>query len=152
MAPFAAWPDPVGGHRVRVYSLDNWPADPDRFGRIFRCSTFMINYFYPVPGPRDPSKMSPHYHDDFEQLSLQLGGDYVHHIRTPWIPDMGAWRDDEHMACASPALTIIPPPSIHTSQAVGNDVHQLIDIFSPPRFDFSARPGWVINADEYPQP
>ena len=120
VAEFAPWPDPPAGHRIRVYPLDDVAEDAKRFGRLYRCSTLMVNYFYEV-GPRDPAKMSPHHHDDFEQLSLQLGGDYIHHIRTPWTPDMGLWRDDEHAFCTSPSVTVIPPPSVHTSQAVGDD-------------------------------
>ena len=41
---------------------------------------------------------------------------------------------------------MIPPPSAHTSQGVGDTAHQLLDLFCPPRHDFSARPGWVFNA------
>lgn len=152
VAPFRPWPDPPDGPRIRAYPLEEYPADPDRFGRLFRSTTLMVNYFYDSPGPRDPTKMSPHHHDDFEQLSLQLAGDYVHHIRTPWGVDSTAWRDDEHRHCTSPAVTVIPPPSIHTSEAVGDTSHQLVDIFAPPRFDFSARPGWVLNEEEYPVP
>ncbi len=152
VAAWQPWPDPPAGHRIRVYPLDAIAQDSGRFGRLLRCSTIMVNYFYPDDGARDPHKLSPHHHDDFEQISLQLEGDYVHHIRTPWTVDMDAWRDDDHQYTKSPAVTVIPPPTVHTSQGMHQMRHQLIDIFAPPRFDFSERPGWVLNADEYPMP
>jgi hypothetical protein len=152
VAPFHAWPDPPGGFAIRVYRLADIPSDPARFGRLLRCSTIMVNYFYVDDLPRDPKQLSPHHHDDFEQISLQLDGDYVHHIRTPWTVDLADWRDDEHQFCTSPAITVIPPPTVHTSQSVGHMPHQLVDIFSPPRLDFSLRPGWVLNHDAYPMP
>ncbi len=150
-APFAPWPAAPDGDHLRVYRLADAPVDPSRFGNIYRCRTVMINVIPVDPGPRDPAKLSPHHHVDFEQLSLQLDGDYVHHIRTPWTTDLGGWRDDEHRYCTAPSVTIIPPPTVHTSQGVGEHRHQLVDIFCPPRLDFSTKPGWVLNHADYPE-
>jgi hypothetical protein len=152
VAPFVAWPDPPEGHRTRVYRLADHPVEPGRFGRIFRCSTVMVNVLPEDEEPRDPTRLSPHHHDDFEQISLQLHGSYVHHTRVPWTPDSTTWRDDEHLHCDAPAVVVIPPGLVHTSQSVGRMRHWLVDAFVPPRADFSARPGWVLNADEYPMP
>jgi hypothetical protein len=146
------WPEPVGGYQWRTYPMSDVPEDPKRFGRIFRTRAFMVNFMKAGSGPRDLSKMSPHFHDDFEQASLVVAGTYVHHIQTPWGTDGRTWRPEDHAQVGSPSVTIIPPPTVHTSQGIGWRTNHLIDIFAGPRADFSARPGWVLNADEYPAP
>jgi len=146
--PLLPWPDPVGGFRLRVYRLADTPIAPGRFGRIFRTTNLMVNFLAEEPGPRDMYKLSPHFHDDFEQVSLAVKGSFVHHIRYPWGPDSTQWRPDESRGIATPSICIIPPPTVHTTQGIGSH-QQLIDIFSAPREDFSAS-GWVLNAEDYP--
>ncbi|WP_238560132.1 hypothetical protein [Sphingomonas sp. Mn802worker] len=148
--PLERWPDPVGGFRIRSYPL-NVAAEEGRFGRIWRCTTLMINVFE-TAGPRDPDKLSPHHHDDFEQGSLAMGGSFVHHLRWPWTARLRDWRDDEHVTCPAPSLAIIPARAVHTSASVAPSGNLLVDIFSPPRRDFSDMQGWVLNAHDYPAP
>ncbi len=151
VAPLEPWPAPKGGFRLRHYPLERY-LEPKTFGRLFRSTNLMVNVFEPTTTPRDPKKLSPHSHPDFEQGSLSLSGTVVHHLRTPWTPDMSTWREDEHAEFASPALLVIPANLIHTTAYTGGGPNWFVDIFSPPRRDFSEKPGWVRNADEYPMP
>ncbi|HWO65207.1 MAG TPA: hypothetical protein VNO31_34740 [Umezawaea sp.] len=148
-APLVPWPDPVGGFKLRVHPLADTPIAEGRFGRIFRTTNLMVNFLAEETTPRDPLKLSPHHHDDFEQLSLALKGEFIHHMQYPWGPNSTHWRPEDHGRVGSPSITVIPPPAVHTTQGVGPH-QQLVDIFSPPRQDFSDRPGWVLNATEYP--
>lgn len=151
VAPLVAWPDPPAGFKLRNYVVDDFTR-PDSNMRIFRSCNLMINIMTPRMVARDVRKLSPHAHTDFEQGSLALQGDWVHHLRHPWTADMTTWRDDEHIEMGSPSLMVIPPKVIHTSRNVNDGGSWLFDIFAPPRMDFSSKPGMVCNADEYPLP
>jgi mannose-6-phosphate isomerase-like protein (cupin superfamily) len=151
VTPLVDWPMPTEGYRLRHYRLTDY-NDPKIFGRLFRSRNLMINVFQPVNERRDPRKLSPHSHADFEQLSLALSGSFIHHLRTPWGPDSAKWKADEHVEVHSPSTLVIPTDLIHTTQATGSGVNWLIDVFGPPRMDFSLQPGVVRNAAEYPMP
>ncbi|GAA4343761.1 hypothetical protein GCM10023144_47020 [Pigmentiphaga soli] len=150
VAPLVAWPEPVGGFRLRHYRLADYVKEGSNM-RIFRSCKLMVNPLLKRTVPRDVHKLSPHSHVDFEQGSLALSGTYVHHLRYPWGPDMTLWRADEAGEMDSPSLLVVPPKVIHTSRNVGDQPGVLVDIFAPPRLDFS-RKGVVCNADEYPMP
>lgn len=151
VAPLETWPEPVGGHRLRHYALAEH-VRPDTTMRLFRSQTLMLNVFLPNKAPRDVRKMTPHAHADFEQGSLAVAGTYIHHLRYPWKADMNAWREDLHVTLAAPSLQVMPAGVVHTSQSVGVSGMRLVDIFAPPRDDFSLKQGLVCNAAEYPLP
>ena len=151
VAELVSWPEPVGGYRLRHYKLSEHVRS-DSTMRLFRSRNLMVNIFLPSTAPRDIRKMTPHSHADFEQGSLALRGGWIHHMRYPWVPDMTTWREDEHEEIGSPSLIVIPPKAVHTSQSLGETGMRLVDVFAPPRDDFSLKPGLVCNADEYPLP
>ena len=133
---------------VRLLPIEQVQASKDKPRlKMLQTATLSINWVE-YEGPRDRSALSPHAHSSFEQGSLGLAGDFVHHLRTPWGPDAGLWQDDRHAALASPSLMVVPVNLVHTSEGVGPGHHLLIDIFSPPRADFIAN-GWVYNASDY---
>jgi mannose-6-phosphate isomerase-like protein (cupin superfamily) len=140
-------PSPSPG-TLRTYCAADIPEDPSRPGRIFRTDSLMINWFASPQSPRDIESLSPHVHKDFEHVAVTLAGEHIHHLRTPWTPQLRDWRDDEHVEVTSPSVTIIPPGILHTTQATGSGPHELIDVFAPPRADFAAK-AWVINDGDY---
>lgn len=151
VAPLLAWPAPADGFKLRNYPLsEHTQADSNM--RIFRSTNLMLNVMTPRMVARDVTKLSPHSHTDFEQGSLAIQGAWVHHMRYPWTPDMNEWRDDEAIAVDSPSLTVIPPKVIHTSRNTNDGGAWLLDIFAPPRMDFSSKPGKVANEKDYPLP
>lgn len=145
----ALTPERPQPEQLKAYRVADYPPEQGRFGTIFRTNQLMINFLDDTIGPRDPEKLSPHHHDDFEQGSFTIQGDWQHHIRTPWTTKQSQWREDDHFEVSGPSLTIIPPPTIHTSQGVGLGTNIMIDLFAPPRDDFAEK-GWVVNAEDFP--
>lgn len=136
------------GQRAEVVQIAHVKASPDKPRiKMLQSATLSINWVE-YDGPRDRAALSPHSHEDFEQGSLALAGQFVHHLRTEWGADADQWKGDVHALASSPSLLVVPPRTIHTSEGVGPGRHLLIDIFSPPREDFIAN-GWVYNAGNY---
>jgi len=154
LAPPDLWPVPRGGYKLRHYPLGPYAKpDGERIQpRLFRSTNMMVNLFVPFRTRRETTSLSPHWHDDFEQVSLTLGGRWVHHMRYTWGPDLATWIPDDHEEIGTPSLVVIPAGVIHTSRDVGEEDASLYDIFSPPRLDFARKPGFVLNENDYPMP
>jgi hypothetical protein len=150
VTPVEPWPEPLGGYRLRRYSTLEAYA---RGGMVhaFRTRKLMMVPYARFLEPRDETALTPHSHTDFEQGSVALEGDWLHHLRVPWTANRRHWRPDLHLQVGSPSTTIIPAGVIHTSQGIAGEGMRLIDVFAPPRLDFSQR-GWVDNAADYPMP
>lgn len=147
-APYQAVRD---GDRVRITLIDHIQAPPEKARlKMLQTSTLSINWVE-YDGPRDRAALSPHAHSDFEQGSLALAGEFVHHLRAPWGENADLWQEDRHAHLPSPSLMVVPVNLIHTSEGVGPGKHLLIDVFSPPRADFIAK-GWMLNAGDYRAP
>ena len=154
LAPPDLWPTPHDGFRLRHYPLAQYAKpDGERIQpRVFRSTNMLVNLFVHYQTRRDTTKLSPHWHDDFEQASLTLNGRWVHHMRYNWGPDLDGWLPDDHGEMSTPSVIIIPATAVHTSRDVGDGEASLYDIFCPPRLDFARKKGFVINEDEYPLP
>ena len=70
------------------------------------------------------------------------------HLRTPWGADGLHWRADEHVTCQPGTLIIVPPTVIHTTEAVGDGQHFMLNVFAPVRADH-IKSGMVLNAADY---
>lgn len=140
-----------GGHRLEVLALADIkaPADKPRL-KMLQTETLSVN-LVEYEGVRDRTALSPHSHADFEQGSLAIAGEFLHHLRVPWTADANLWREDEHLLAPSPSLVVIPVGMVHTTEGTGGGFHFLVDIFSPPRADFIDK-GWVFNSGRYERP
>lgn len=133
---------------VRIHPVDRipFPQGNPRL-KFLQTATMSVNWVE-YEGPRNRTQLSPHAHTDFQQGSLAIEGNFIHHIRTPWGSDANQWRDDEHIEAGADSLLVIPPELLHTTEGVGGGRHILIDVFAPPRDDFIAK-DWVHNAGDY---
>ena len=147
-APFARG---GGAKGVQVFPISELHPPPTN-GRLrfLQSATMSINLVI-YDGPRGRNALSPHAHTDFEQATLAIQGDYIHHLRAPWGPDASQWRDDVHLPAGPASMLLIPPHLIHTTEGIGEGRHVLMDIFAPPRRDFIQK-GWVANAADYIDP
>jgi quercetin dioxygenase-like cupin family protein len=122
---------------------------PERPGRPPTIQSETMNVMWIERGsPHDRSQLAPHSHDDFEEGAIVVDGHYIQHLRTPWTADARQWRDDEHRNCGPGTITIVPPTGIHTTEAIDEGRHIMLNIFSPVRAD-QIKSGLVLNSNEY---
>jgi hypothetical protein len=141
-------PEPSAALGLQVTPLAAVVQTPGSPGRIFRSGSLMVSWHSPEDGPSDLDQLSPQVNDDFEQATVTIEGDFVHHVRRPWTTRMRDWRPDEHVQVTSPSVTVVPPGNTHATRGANRGRHQRVDVFAPPRADFVDR-GWVQNQSDY---
>jgi hypothetical protein len=140
-----------GSNTIKVIEMDSITTEGKNTAmKVIQSATLSINWVE-RQGPRDRTALSPHSHEDFEQGSVALFGEFNHYLRVPWGPNANLWRDDEHHLAHRKSVLISPATVIHTTQGIGEGQHLLLDVFAPARRDFIAK-GFVANADDYVEP
>ncbi len=132
VTPTEPWPLPPGGYRLRTYALSDIYASGGMVN-AFRTRKLMVVPYDRFLEPRDETALTPHSHQDFEQASVALEGEWIHHLRVPWTANRHDWRPDAHLELGSPSTTIIPAGVVHTSQGIAGEGMRLVDVFGPPR-------------------
>ncbi len=111
--PFKPWPAPPQGHRLRVYDLDV-PPQPGRFGRIWRCSTLMVNVHPARAGTQGSGKaLTPIFMTTSNKGPSRCRGrsPITSAGPGPRISRIGATTTTRFVR--RPSLAVIPPPAIH---------------------------------------
>ena len=139
--PTAEWPMPTDGYRLRTYRL----ADIDASGGMVNaCRTrkLMVVPYDRFLEPRDETALTPHSHADSSRPPSPWKGTGSTTCARPGQPTVTTRAPTTIWRSASPSTTIIPAGVVHTSQGVAGEGMRLVDVFSPPRVDFSLRPAW----------
>ncbi len=137
----------AGAPGIRVYPIDQFKAAAGRRPPSFQTATMNVMWIE-RDGATDRTEFDPHFHDDFEEGALVVAGEYVEHLRTPWLADASVWREDEHVTCKPGTLIIVPPTVIHTTETLGAGRHLMLNVFAPARGDH-IKSGMVLNAKDY---
>lgn len=159
VAEYVPWPEPPGGFAPRVYPVPREPQAAGVPGWLVRCTTHMLLWTYGhvgdriLTGPEELERAGPHSHEDFEQVDVTFSGDLRFYLRSPWTLRRADWQPDREWLLESPAFVAIPPRVVHVAEGADESrVTESLALYAPPRLDWSAKPGRVMNEAEYPMP
>ncbi|MBT3361691.1 MAG: hypothetical protein HN403_18870 [Rhodospirillales bacterium] len=137
-----------GSTTITVIEIDGITTEGKNSAmKVLQSATMSINWVE-RHGVRDRSDLTPHDHPDFEQGSVAMLGDFIHHLRVPWGKNANLWRDDVHTRANRKSVLISSVGLVHTTEAIENVQHVLLDVFAPARQDFIQK-GYVANSDDY---
>jgi mannose-6-phosphate isomerase-like protein (cupin superfamily) len=121
-------------HRPVVSSWDAIPAERVRPG--VRRRGFGTDDVLLVMNDIEPAmEPNPHVHEDFDQIALIVSGEAVYHI-----------GEVAHRVGPG-AVMLIPAGIPHYIEPVGNEAVKNLDVFAPPRKDFSHLIDWMTASE-----